>query len=194
MVKDDSRIHLIRPGPGRVPGPGPEHFRTPGQENPDGPLYYPQCGLPIFLINGFKRETIDGEEAVTIDNLDGLWTAIGVYLVTKKKQLLPQEIRFLRHQMDLTQVELAQILRTTDQTVARWEKGMARLYGPADVAFRTAFLMCPAAQSPATEAKGTDILAQWFRVMKDLTDAEEYTPTSLKFSRGEQGWAQPDAA
>jgi DNA-binding XRE family transcriptional regulator len=177
----DNHIHLIRPSP--------ERFRVPGHEDPGGPLYYPQCGLPIFLVNGFKREIIDGEEAVTIENLDGLWTAIGMYLVSKKKQLLPLEIRFLRHQMDLTQVELAQILRTTDQTVARWEKGMARLYGPADVAFRTAFLM-----SPAARTIGQEILSQWFRVMKDLTDADDSSPTSLKFLRGKDGWEQPQAA
>jgi DNA-binding XRE family transcriptional regulator len=182
---EDNRVHLIRPSP--------ERFSVAGRENPEGPFYYPQCGLPIFLVNGFKREIIDGEAAVTIDNVDGLWTAIGMYLVSRKKQLLPQEIRFLRHHMDMTQVELAQVLRTTDQTVARWEKGMARLYGPADVAFRTAFLMSPAAQAGA-QPKGQDILSQWFRVMKDLTDGDDSAPTSLKFLRGKDGWEQPQAA
>ena len=181
----DNNIHLIRPSP--------ELFSLAGQENPEGPYYYPQCGLPIFLVNGFKRETIDGDETVTIENIDGLWTAIGMYLVSRKKQLLPQEIRFLRHHMDLTQAELAQVLRTTDQTVARWEKGMARLYGPADVAFRTAFLMSPAAQNGAAP-NGQEILAQWYRVMKDLTDADDNSPTSLKFLRGKDGWEQPRAA
>jgi transcriptional regulator with XRE-family HTH domain len=180
-MANDNVIHVIRPGP--------DQFGVAGHASDDRPLYYPQCGLPIFLVNGFRRETIEGDETVTIENLDGLWTAIGIYLVSRKKQLLPKEIRFLRHHMDLTQAELGQVLRTTDQTVARWEKGMARLYGPADVALRTAFLMSPAAQP-----KGQDIVCQWFRLMKDLTDAEDSTPTSLKFSRSDSGWEQPAAA
>lgn len=185
MVDDNhsTRLHVIRPGP--------DTFEIAGQAHEIEPHYYPQCGLDIYLMNGFKREILDGEETITIENLDGLWTAIGLYLVSKKKMLQPKEIKFLRHHMDLTQAELARILRTTDQTIARWEKGHVSLDGPADVALRTAFLMSPAAQPD-----GRKLATQWLSVMKDLTDSEEdATAPVLRFCQGKNGWLeQADAA
>jgi len=176
----DTHLHLIQPEPDR--------FGIAGEAHENEPLPYPHCGLPIYLLNGFKREILDGEETVTIENLDGLWTAIGLYLVSKKKQLQPKEIKFLRHHMNLTQAELGQVLRVTDQTVARWEKGQTPLDGPADVALRTAFLMSPAAQPD-----GQEIAGQWLNVMKDLTDSEDCPIESLRFCRGKNGWLQPAA-
>jgi hypothetical protein len=65
------------------------------------PLHYTACGLDnVYLRNGFKRETIDGEEYVSIEDLDGLWKAIGLHLVTTRKALTPKEIKFLRQQME----------------------------------------------------------------------------------------------
>jgi putative transcriptional regulator len=181
QMSEERRLHVIRPGP--------DQYGIIGQAHAGEPLYYPQCGLPIYLLNGFKREVIDGDEAVTIENLDGLWTAIGLFLVSKKKQLSPQEVKFLRHHMNLTQAELGQILRVTDQTVARWEKGQVTLEGTADVALRSAFLM-----SPAVQPDGRAIAGAWFNVMKDLTEAEDCTPVSLTFRREQNGWVQPRAA
>jgi hypothetical protein len=57
----------------------------------DHPLHYTACGLDnVYLLNGFKRETIDGEEYVTVEDLDGLWKAIGLHLVTTRKALAPE--------------------------------------------------------------------------------------------------------
>ena len=98
------------------------------------PLHYKACGLDdVYLFNGFKIETIDGEDYLTVEDLDGLWKAIGLHLVTTRKELAPKEIRFLRHHMNFTQAELAAQMRVTDQTVARWEKGLNELSGPADM-------------------------------------------------------------
>ncbi len=81
----------------------------------------------------FSREIIDDEEYLTIENLDALWKAIAMHLVTKQKVLAPKELRFLRERMGLTQAELGARLRVSDQTVARWEKGKGEP-GPGDIA------------------------------------------------------------
>src|SRR5712672_2121928 len=59
--------------------------------NPEGePLHYTACGLDdVYLVNGFTRETRDGEQYTTIEDMDNLWKAIGLHLVTKRKALAP---------------------------------------------------------------------------------------------------------
>ena len=53
-------------------------MRAGGPEPTGEPLHYKQCGLDdVYLLNGFTRETINGEEYVTIEDLDGLWKAPG---------------------------------------------------------------------------------------------------------------------
>jgi len=119
-----------------------------GRREPAGePLHYRACGLDdVYLVNGFTREQIDGEEAVAIEDLDGLWKAIGLALVEERKALAPKEVRFLRRHMDLTQAELGAELRVSDQTVARWEKGETPISGTADVLLRILFLASELAQ------------------------------------------------
>jgi hypothetical protein len=48
-----------------------------GKQLAEQPLHYTACGLDnVYLLNGFKREIIDGEEYVTIEDMDGLWRAL----------------------------------------------------------------------------------------------------------------------
>jgi DNA-binding transcriptional regulator YiaG len=133
------------------------------------PLHYTACGLDhVYLVDGFTREQIDGEDAVTIEDLDGLWKAIGLALVKGRKTLAPKEVRFLRHHMDLTQAELGEELRVSDQTVARWEKGETPVSGPADVALRLLFLLSDAAQP-----EGHRVLEHVIKMLDDLRERDE---------------------
>ena len=94
---------------------------------------YTGCGLHnIWLSSGYEIEWIDGEEAITIHDLDGLHAAIGRALVNRKKSLNGPEVRFLRLQMDLTQAELARLIGCDAQQIARYEKGQNKIPGPAD--------------------------------------------------------------
>jgi putative transcriptional regulator len=77
---------------------------------------------------------------VTIKNLDGLLDAIGEDLVARKKILSGKEIRFLRHQMDITQSDLARLFGCDAQQVARYEKGQSKIPGPADRVLRLLYL------------------------------------------------------
>ena len=149
-------------------------FRKINGKKPEGkPLHYKACGLDdVYLVNGFTREVIDGDEYIHIENLKGLWKAIGLHLVTKKKVLAPKELRFLREQMELTQAELGAVLRVTDQSVARWEKGKSDA-GSADIAIRFYFLASNVAQP-----EGRIILETIKEMVDDLVESDE-PPTEL---------------
>jgi DNA-binding transcriptional regulator YiaG len=140
-----------------------------GRDPDSEPLHYTACGLDdVYLVNGFTREKIDGEDTITIEDMDGLWKAIGLGLVTGKKALAPKEVRFLRGHMDLTQAELGAKLRVSDQTVARWEKGETPVPGPADVLLRVLFLACQRAQP-----EGGKMLEQLIKMLEALRERDE---------------------
>ncbi len=79
---------------------------------------------------------------VTIKNLNGLHRAIGLHIIEKQEQMTGVEFRFLRKQIGLTQVELADMMRVTDQTVANYEKGQhRRVWSEADAFIRMAYFL-----------------------------------------------------
>jgi DNA-binding transcriptional regulator YiaG len=86
--------------------------------------HYTESGLDyVYLASGFDiRETRRGEVVSFVD-LDGLHRAIGHFIVTERRRLSGPEIRFLRHELDLSQAALAHLLGTAERTVARWEAG-----------------------------------------------------------------------
>ena len=161
------------------------HFIRGGKKHDGEPLRYTACGLDdVYLVNGFKRETIDGEEFITVEDLDGLWKAIGLHLVTTRKALAPKEIRFLRQQMDLTQAELGAQLRVTDQTVARWEKGHSDP-GPADIALRVLYLASKAAQP-----EGREFLQHLRKMNEEIIERDEIREKPAVFEHGSRKWKE----
>jgi DNA-binding transcriptional regulator YiaG len=161
-------------------------FRRDAPDHAGEPLHYTACGLDnVYLLNGFTTEIINGEEYVTIENLDGLWKAIGLNLVKYRKSLAPKEIRFLRHHMDLTQAELAAQMRVTDQTVARWEKGHSELPGPADMMLRVRFLASEIAQP-----EGTEILRELINLVNEIIQRDEMQPKPVVFEHGRKRWKE----
>ena len=95
------------------------------------PFHYTGCGLDdIWLISGYSVEEVDGDQAVTIRNLEGLHKAIGKSLAVRKKVLSGKETRFLRRQMELSQSELARLVGCDAQQIARYEKGENKMPGP----------------------------------------------------------------
>ena len=87
------------------------------------PYHFLACGLDdVYLTNGYETEQTPYGPGVAIRKADEVYRAIGLFLVSNKKQLSGKEIRFLRHQMDYTQSELARMLGVSSQQVARYEK------------------------------------------------------------------------
>jgi DNA-binding transcriptional regulator YiaG len=149
------------------------------------PYHYTECGLDnVFLLNGFVIERMDGDDYVSVESIDNLWKSIGLDLVTHQKFFAPKELRFLRGLMDLTQLELASLLRVEDQTVARWEKGKVRLPGTADLAIRALFLASPVAQP-----EGDAVLAHWLTTVRGLAEMDAPGADTMVFARNAGGWA-----
>ncbi len=162
--------------------------KVDGREPEQEPLHYTACGLDdVYLVNGFTREIVDGEEYLSIEDLDALWKAIGLHLVTERKVLAPKEIRFLREHMDLTQAELGARLRVSDQTVARWEKGKGGkdIPGPADMFLRVLFLACPCAQP-----EGGQILDSLIEHIDKLARQDEQGVRPVVFRHGRKKWRE----
>jgi DNA-binding transcriptional regulator YiaG len=106
------------------------------------PFKYSASGLPnIYLLNGVTIEDSSYGPIVTIENLNGLHHAIGLHIIEKPESMTGAEFRFLRKQMGLTQVELATAMRTSDQTIANYEKGKTADLGPADPYMRLTYLL-----------------------------------------------------
>ena len=99
--------------------------------------HYLESGLDyIYLANGFDYSDGPRGRQVTIQNIDGLHRAIGRMLVETKKNLTGKEIRFLRHEMLMSQATLAKLLEMSEQAVARWEKGKTGVPKPAESLIR----------------------------------------------------------
>jgi DNA-binding transcriptional regulator YiaG len=149
-----------------------------GDECDRPPYHYTLCGLDdIYLVSGYELTTTPYGEGVVVHNMDGLHQAIGEHLAESKKELSPKELRFLRHEMDLTQAELGDLLRVADQTVARWEKGETVIPGPADMMVRAFYLEHVHKQLPLRE------LAKCLREID-----EPAVPEKQIFKSTEEGW------
>jgi transcriptional regulator with XRE-family HTH domain len=117
-------------------------FFLAGRPRLPRPYHLKGIGLPnIHLLSGVKLEDdADYGPLVTIENLQGLLHAIGLHIIEKPGPMTGAEFRFLRKQMDLTQAQLAERLRVTDQTIANYEKGKTAA-GPADVMMRVLYAL-----------------------------------------------------
>jgi transcriptional regulator with XRE-family HTH domain len=116
-------------------------FFIEGMELLAKPYHYLASGLDnIFLLNGWSEKVTDYGPMLHIENINGLHRAIGLHIVEKTEAMKGSEFRFLRKQMSLSQLELANHLGVSDQTIANYEKGKTGL-GPADPFMRTCYLL-----------------------------------------------------
>ena len=96
------------------------------------PYRYTESGLDnIYLLNGFYPVETPRGLSVVIRNPDGLHRAIGQMLTAETKLLTGREFRFLRHEINLTQQDLAAVIGVDVQSVGRWERGEIKIPGPA---------------------------------------------------------------
>lgn len=101
--------------------------------------HYRECGLPnVYLINGYREIETPYGRGVSIEDVAGLHMAIAHTLVEEEPSLTGPEVRFIRKCLDLTQMQLAELLGVEDQSVRRWEK-LARIPKQADHGIRLVF-------------------------------------------------------
>lgn len=83
-----------------------------------------ELGIPVTLIDA-AIEHEDG--SVEIPNLDTLLSTLAVARALDPGQLVGTEIRFLRHVLDLTGSEFAEVIDLSDKSVvSRWENDRVR--------------------------------------------------------------------
>jgi len=103
--------------------------------------HYTECGLSnVFLKNGVDKEVIDGEEYVSINDLNGLHRAISQAIVDSQFPLKSEEFKFLRLEMNVSQKTLAMRFGVSEQTIARYEKGQTEIPRTTDVALRALYM------------------------------------------------------
>jgi DNA-binding transcriptional regulator YiaG len=167
-------------GMGRLEMTG--HFYRPCDGQHKEPYHYRACGLDdIYLVSGYEIKEIDGERSININDMDGLHHAIALYLIEHKKTLKPKEIRFFRRQLGLTQVQLANIMGVTDQTVARWEKGQVTIPDGSDRMLRLLYLM-----SEMDDEEQRDLMG----FLKQIAEMDESLDEPICFEETENGWAE----
>jgi DNA-binding transcriptional regulator YiaG len=163
-------------------------FCWSGEEVRRSPYAYTVCGLDnIFLLNGYRTDDHDGEESISVIDVEGLHRAIGRHLVLHRKGLSPKEVRFLRKTMDLTQAELAAKLGNDAQSVARWEKGTCEMPGTAEKLLRVTFL----AENMRDDTDLAILRKLLVSVMDELDSVDEIKSPQAQFELGER-WS--DAA
>lgn len=83
---------------------------------------YSESGLQnVWLANGYKTRKVAGGKAVAILDADGLHRAIGRSIACKA-HLTGAELRFLRKELDLSQVRLGPIVGASEESVSLWER------------------------------------------------------------------------
>ena len=108
-------------------------FYVDGKEKAEQPYVYRVSGLDdVVLLNGFTRHDTEYGPGISIDHIDELHLSIALHIITSKKALSPKEFKFLRSEMEMTQDELGTKLGVDGQTIARYEKGVTQISGPAD--------------------------------------------------------------
>jgi len=103
--------------------------------------HYIESGLDyVHLANGFFVEDSPYGQIVSIENPEGLHKAIGLSIVRSSHKMQPQELRYLRVEMELSQRQLGDLLDVSDQTIAHWEKGKNMIAGSAERLVRLFYL------------------------------------------------------
>lgn len=139
--------------------------------------HFTECGLDdVYLINGVKRQETAQGTVVKVDDLDGLLEAIKEHLVYRKRPLNGREIRFLRHELDLSQRALAVLLGVDEQTVARWEKGKTRIDGSAE---RMVRIMCAEQIGPRLNVRA---------FLEDLAGGDDAGAAAVHMWETDAGW------
>lgn len=142
-----------------------------------GRYHYRECGLDnVYLLNGFRYSETPHGKAVHIENIDNLHRAIGEYLVFEKKSLNGKEIRFLRHELGLSQTVLGMTLGKNGQSIARWEKDQSKIDGAAERLLRLIYI------EHVGENEGVK------EVLEQLSRLDDMIGDELSFEDTEEGW------
>ena len=113
--------------------------------------HYTESGLlNVYLKNGVTVEEIDGEEYTSIDDMNGLHSAIAQVVVDSNRPLAYEEFKFLRIEMNVSQKMLATRFGVDEQTIARYEKGQTKIPRTTDAALRALYMESQEQNNPVS--------------------------------------------
>lgn len=139
---------------------------------------YIECGLTnVYLVNGYRFVDSPTGRQVIITEIDGLHEAIGRLLLHEKKDLSGDEIRFLRHEMLMSQVVLARLLDVSEQAINRWERGKNSIPKPAESLIR--LLYAEHIKEDTSEIQ---------KILRRIADLEEGLDDELMLQETDQEW------
>ncbi len=140
---------------------------------------YTECGLDnVYLSNGFTYKETSRGKFISIHDIDGLHKAIGLYLITSKKDLSKKEIRFLREEMLMSQSTLGRLLGVSEQAVHRWETGKSEPPKPSVALLRLLY------REQVTNQNG-----KISTLLKDIANLEDVVNDQpILFVDTKQGW------
>jgi putative transcriptional regulator len=98
---------------------------------------FTESGLKnIWLRNGYREHETSFGKAITIDHMDRLLRVIAAHVVAKRNGLTGPEVRFLRQELDISQLELAGLVGVQGQTVSLWERTRQKIPKAPDAILR----------------------------------------------------------
>ncbi|MFI5334476.1 MAG: helix-turn-helix domain-containing protein [Chlamydiales bacterium] len=141
--------------------------------------HYIESGLKnIYLLNGYKMIKTSRGKSVTIHDLDGLHKAIGLFLISSKRDLSGDEVRFLRHEMLMSQDTLARLLGVSEQAIRRWERDKIDIPKPSESLLRLLY------QEHVSDRDGK--IATMLKKIADLE--EKMNGDEIHFKETTKGW------
>jgi DNA-binding transcriptional regulator YiaG len=145
---------------------------------------YTDSGLDnVFLVNGYYEKDTPYGRAVSIEDLDGLHKAIGRWLVNVAKPLNGAEFRFLRHELDLSQKKLGQMMGKSEQAIGRWERAPTKAVDPiADRLIRIIYTEWIDGNDPIKE------------LIERLCDQDQLEQTECRLEERDGRWRVADEA
>jgi putative transcriptional regulator len=143
--------------------------------------FYKECGLDnVILVGGVTIRDTPRGQTTRIEDVDGLHRAIAQALLSERKKLSGRELRFLRHELNMTQEVLAALLGTDAQSVARWENKKFKVPGPADRLIRFLY---------KEQINGNPEIVDPLRRLAELDEIINADQTPMQFSPdGKDGW------
>ncbi|WP_416878666.1 helix-turn-helix domain-containing protein [Litorimonas sp.] len=98
---------------------------------------YTECGLDNVILKDMPyQEDDDGNIIFRIPAVNLLHAVIAFGIVMSESGMLPDELKFIRTELGLTQSELGERVQKDGQTVGRWERGDNPIDQTAEVVIR----------------------------------------------------------
>lgn len=95
-----------------------------------------------------------GNREVAIPHLDALLKLIAETIVKKPGRLTGNEVRFVRSYLELSGMELAELMDATPATVSRWENNKTPVGRTADLLLRAIVMLHHGQQIPVSTFRG----------------------------------------